>query len=451
MRPNEMTVSTTPVLANKTLPNLSLLPPTQKPTAPRAPRIDVEPLYTTIKSAISDADWTTYKTSLSSFLLGNLNQEELSQRLDRILATRELENAHNKLILGIYGNLWRDAPEAGVASWVSSGDKVGGATAGGKAKGDESEKRLKGEVMALNRRERKRLKAVHMGGSLELGGYDGIGSVMQEYHEARRVKLPEAGPATAAGGYQKTSSFANTPSLPTTAANPELDWDLEIRKRYTSSLFTETHEFPTATTISHRLLPICYEFGLPQGHAADVAEYMNVATETYIKEALTNFFQLVSSNGNGFVRTAEYKRKVEREERRVERGELLKVNGRELPIEAEERRKRRLLCMEDLRLALELGDSYLGQVPLISGAITNSRFLDTTGMEELYDVPLQKNLSNGLPNGVSGPNNAMSNGWNADFGDPMVIDEEFAWQGGSLRDLDDLDGALEGVLELGDI
>ena len=107
--------------------------------------------------------------------------------------------------------------------------------------------------------------------------------------------------------------------------------------------------------------------------------------------------------------------------------------------------------MEDLRLALELGDSYLGQVPLISGAITNSRFLDTTGMEELYDVPLQKNLSNGLPNGVSGPNNAMSNGWNADFGDPMVIDEEFAWQGGSLRDLDDLDGALEGVLELGDI
>ena len=211
IRPNEMNVSTTPILATKTLPNLSLLPPTQKPTVPRAPRIDVEPLYTTIKSTISDADWTTYKTSLSSFLLGNLNQEELSQRLDRILITRELENAHNKLILGIYGNLWRDAPEAGVASWVSSGDKVGGATAGGKAKGDEGEKRLKGEVMALNRRERKRLKAVHMGGPLDTAGYDGVGSIMQEYHEARRVKLPEAGPATAAGGYQKTSMFAPAP------------------------------------------------------------------------------------------------------------------------------------------------------------------------------------------------------------------------------------------------
>ncbi|KAF2687785.1 hypothetical protein K458DRAFT_360495 [Lentithecium fluviatile CBS 122367] len=432
IRPNEINVSTTPILANKTLPSLSL-PPTQKPTVPRAPRIDVEPLYTSIKSAISDADWTTYKTSLSSFLLGNLNQEELTQRLDRILVTRELENAHNKLILGIYGNLWRDAPEAGVASWVSSGDKVGGGTAGGKAKGDEGEKRLKGEIMALSRRERKRLKAVHVGRPFDVGIYDGIGSVMQEYHEARRVKLPETGPATTAGGYQKTN------------------WDLEIRKRYTSSLFTETHEFPTATTISHRLLPICYENGLPQGHAADCAEYMNIATETYIKEALTNFFQLVSSNGNGFVRTAEYKRKVEREERRAERGELQRVNGGELPVEAEERRKRRLLCMEDLRLALELGDSYLGQVPIISGHITNSRFLDTPGMEEIYDTPHQKNLPNGLSNGINGPNNSMNNGWNVDLGEPMVLDDDLTWQGGSVKDLEDLDGALDGVLELGDL
>ena len=178
---------------------------------------------------------------------------------------------------------------------------------------------------------------------------------------------------------------------------------------------------------------------------------MNVATETYIKEALTNFFQLVSSNGTGFVRTAEYKRKVEKEERRVERGELVKVNGGELPIEAEERRKRRLLCMEDLRLALELGDSYLGQVPLVSAAITSSRFLDTDGMEDLYGSPPQKSLANGLPNGVSGPNNAVMNGWSVDLGDPMVLDDDWAWQGGGVKDLDDLDGALDGVLDLGDL
>lgn len=233
---------------------------------------------------------------------------------------------------------------------------------------------------------------------------------------------------------------------------PITDWDLEIRKRYTSSLFTETHEFPTATTISHRLLPICYEFGLPQGHTTDCAEFMNLATETYIKEALTNFLQLVSSNGPGFIRTAEFKKKVEREERAVERGELQRVTGGELPVEAEERRKRRLLCMEDLRLALELGDSYLGQVPLIAGSITNSSFLDTPGMEELYDGALSKNLVNGLTNGVSGTGaNAANGGWNVDLGDPMVLDEELAWQGGSVKDVDDLDSALDAVLEMGNL
>lgn len=228
-----------------------------------------------------------------------------------------------------------------------------------------------------------------------------------------------------------------------------IDWDLEIRKRYTSSLFTETHEFPTATTISHRLLPICYEFGLPQGHTPDCAEYMNIATETYIKEALTNFLQQVRSNGPGFVKTAEFKKKIEKEESMVGRGELQRVPGGELPVEHEERRKRRLMCMEDLRLALELGDSYLGQVPLIAGAITNSRFLDTPGMEEMYNSGRIKNLPNGLPNGINGAStNGVSNGWNVDLGDPMVLDEELTWQGGSVKDVEDLDGSLDDVLKL---
>ena len=106
---------------------------------------------------------------------------------------------------------------------------------------------------------------------------------------------------------------------------------------------------------------------------------MNIATETYIKEALSNFFQLISSNGTGYIRTADYKRRYDREEAKVARGEMLRVGGGELPVEAEERRKRPPMCMEDLRLALILGDGYLGQVPLISGSISNSRFLDKIG------------------------------------------------------------------------
>lgn len=221
----------------------------------------------------------------------------------------------------------------------------------------------------------------------------------------------------------------------------------------------ETHEFPTAITISYRLLPICYEFGLPQGHTSECPDYLNIATETYIKEALANLLGKVSSNGPGYVRTGEFKKKVEREDRMVERGELLRGTGGNLPIEVEERRKRKLLCMEDLRLALELGDSYLGQTPFLAGSIMNSRFLDTHGIEDVYYNPTAKFPANGAL--VDGINSLSSRShhqvqgetWNVDFGDSMLIDDDFGlhWHGGSVQDLGELDTALEDILNLGDM
>jgi transcriptional coactivator HFI1/ADA1 len=209
------------------------------------------------------------------------------------------------------------------------------------------------------------------------------------------------------------------------------------------------------------MLPICYESGLPSGHTADCAEYMNIATETYIKEALTNFFQRVSSNGGGFIKTAEYKRKVERDEERIARGELGRGVSGELPIEIEERRKRPPLCMEDLRLALEVGDSYLGQVPLISGQITHARFLDAHGVEELsmetqgLGRPATATANSGPPapldirNGENG-RGGLANGFSWDLGDPgYVMDDDWTWNGGSVQDVDGLDSVLDGCLAIG--
>ncbi|KAJ4375281.1 hypothetical protein N0V83_002367 [Neocucurbitaria cava] len=455
-------------MSSSSLPGLSSLQTdlAKKPTAPRTPRIDVEPLYAAVKGAISDADWTSYKKSLSFFLLGNLNQEELTFKLSKILTTPALEHAHNALFTAIYANIWRDSPEAGIASWVSSSDKPTSGTV--KGTGDESEKRLKYEIMQLSRRERKRLKTIPAGdGGLNVAGEGtgpaGVGALgpVQEYVDARRAKQLEVGPSsTQGGGFGKTN------------------WDLEIRKRYTSALYVETHELPTATTISYRLLPICYEFGLPQGHTPDCPDYLNNATETYIKEALAHLLGKVSANGPGYVRTGAFKKKVEREERLVERGELLRGAGGELPVEAEERRKRKLLCMEDLRLALELGDGYLGQSPLTAGAIVNSRFLDTQGIEDIYDTrPANttptvstKALTNGaLTNGVgvngAAARHALASGesWHVEFGgggtgtaggggsgggDPMQVDDDMGmnWQGGSVQDVTELDTALDDVL-----
>jgi transcriptional coactivator HFI1/ADA1 len=221
IRPNDMNVSTTPTLSSTALPNnltsLQTSDLTKKPSAPRTPRIDVEPLYSAVKGAISDADWTIYKKTLSFFLLGNLNQEELSHKLSRILITPALEHAHNALFTAIYANIWRDTPEPGIASWVSSSDKPSSGT-GVKGTGDEAEKRLKYEVMQLSRRERKRLKAIPAGESplstgLEGGAWASVQGPVQEYIDARRAKVIEPLAAQGGGGFGKTSMYPPSISL----------------------------------------------------------------------------------------------------------------------------------------------------------------------------------------------------------------------------------------------
>lgn len=218
MRPNEMDVSTTPTLSSGTLPNLASLQTdlSKKASAPRSPRIDVEPLYAAVKGSISDADWTIYKKTLSFFLLGNLNQEELSHKLSKILTTPALEHAHNALFTAIYANIWRDPPEAGIASWVSSSDKPTSGTV--KGTGDESEKRLKHEVMQLSRRERKRLKGIPAGESPLSTGLEGLGAgaagPVQEYVDARRAKQLDVGPSSnQGGGFGKTSTYPSHPIM----------------------------------------------------------------------------------------------------------------------------------------------------------------------------------------------------------------------------------------------
>jgi transcriptional coactivator HFI1/ADA1 len=166
----------------------------------------------------------------------------------------------------------------------------------------------------------------------------------------------------------------------------------------------------------------------------------------------------VTSNGpgNSFIRTASFKRKCAREERLVDQGNLLKSAARELPIEAEVRRNRRPMCMEDLRLALQLGDGYLGQSPFVAGTIANAKFLDTHGIEDIY--PPSK-LQNGTVS-VNGQNHPqwLSDGLTVTFpdagGDTAMadaVDGEGGWLGDTGPDGRVLDDALDEVLGLADL
>lgn len=180
--------SFTPLIVSKTV-SVSA-PPAAKPTKALSlgQRIDLEPLYTALKSAIGE-HWVAYKEAISLFVLGayppscfasrtlpiyniltvnfadlpfmsgHLNQSELSSRIAHIFGSDvNKEHLHNQLLAAIYGNVTRDLPDHGVANWVAANDKPTNVSK--PVSGDAAEQRLKMEVMQLPARDRRRLKDI---------------------------------------------------------------------------------------------------------------------------------------------------------------------------------------------------------------------------------------------------------------------------------------------------
>jgi transcriptional coactivator HFI1/ADA1 len=87
---------------------------------------------------------------------------ELSAKIDHFLISHngETEHLHNQLIAAIYGNVTREMPDQGVASWVSANDKPTTGAGSKPVSGDAAEQRLKIEVMQLPARDRRRIKDI---------------------------------------------------------------------------------------------------------------------------------------------------------------------------------------------------------------------------------------------------------------------------------------------------
>lgn len=462
--------SATPTLSTKPLP-----PPLKKPSAPTAPRIDLEPLYSALKAAIGD-NWPVYKEACALYLsgaytftlsyplncpsqltihTGQLNQEELSRRIDPIICTDpSREHLHNQLICAIYANTLRDAPEPGVASWVSASDKV---TASSKAvTGDAAEQRLKIDIMQLPPRERHRLKQLHDDHA------DWLNATIREGQKARdMIKLPDIGSASAGGGgYNKTSKSMRMPMLrlircvdgggETLRTNAVADWEIEIHKRYAQPLYVETHEFPETDTVSARIMPICYEEGLVAGAAPGCAEFVNVAAEAYVKELLADIFMRVRSNGVNYVQTAAFRKRLAREEAAFERAEVKRNAVGLLPCEAEVGAKRKPISLNDLRMCCTLGNSALSQIRLVSDRIMVGDFVDDEDDEGLFEE-IERGTGAKM-NGVAAP---MTNGTHDHDGDTNMtgmdgeILGDWSWVGGAVGDREQLGGVLEDCLAVG--
>ncbi|KAK8925419.1 hypothetical protein VCV18_005847 [Metarhizium anisopliae] len=234
------------------------------------------------------------------------------------------------------------------------------------------------------------------------------------------------------------------------------NFDLEIRKRFAQPLAIESGEFPDVGVVTGRMLPFCYEAGLPSGHATDAPQLVTVATETFIKEVLTQIFSRTRSNGAGdsgnagygigttWVQTHKYKKQLHREEEAAIRGEITRDKGGLLPVEAKAASERGPLGMADLRLALEMADTGMAQFPILSTQVIYGYregeleqwddytwyYHEPPAVEELVDGYDAKPTING-------------------YGDAMDLDQETWWDGAETGDMDMLDGMLDSCLAVG--
>ncbi|KAI1435220.1 transcriptional regulator of RNA polII, SAGA, subunit-domain-containing protein [Xylaria sp. CBS 124048] len=431
----------TPVLKSITVST----PATQKITKTSQiipARIDLEPLYAALKAAIGIEHWNVYKDTTSQFFTGRLNQVEYSERIDRILASPNGEklHLHNQLLAAIYGNLTREMPDAGLAPWVSANDKPA-ANAGAKpVTGDAAERRLKSEVMQLPSRDRRRIKDLSHN---DFDPYDVMADMFSEHHRSRASRAPE---------------------IPQSATGLNgLNLDLEIRKRFAQPLAVESGEFPDVASIESRMLPISYETGLVGGHAPDVAQFMTVATETFIKEFLSTVFSRTRSNGpgdsgssgfgagGGWIQTHKYRRQLQKEEAALRRGELSRDKSGLLPIEAKAASNRPPLGMADLRLALELGDCGISSFPTVRQSVLHTyrdgeleHYGNYTYAPEHTPWPVDESTTqNGIDDSNAG---GLPNGEAPDLMD--LDEEEPAWAGTSAQDMSTLNNVLDGLLAI---
>jgi transcriptional coactivator HFI1/ADA1 len=246
---------------------------------------------------------------------------------------------------------------------------------------------------------------------------------------------------------------------------PFLDFDLEIRKRFAQPLAVESGEFPDVSNIEARMLPLCYESGLAQGHAPDAAQFMMVATETFIKEVMSSIFSCTRSNGpgesgnagfgpgGGWVQTQKYKRQLAKEEEAFTRGEVTRDKSGLLPIEAKAASERGPLGVADMRIALDMGECGMANFPVIvKSLLYNYRegeledWNDYTYLEG-YEVAMDDKMDYEMSHVNGKMNKMLPNGMG--YVEPMEIDNDMCWEGADTSDGDVLDNVLDSCVTAG--
>ena len=429
-------IDSTPTISSKNLPSSAK----QSKSSSNYPRIDLEPIYTDLKDAIGHK-WEVYFDAITRFARGDLGASEVGDATDDILyASDTVLHLHNKFICAIAFNSTRDCPEPGIAAWVTAQtDKSATTTAPKPAvTSDAGEQRLKKEVMAIHARDRRRLKNVNSEADAKAKDQDESAQKRNPYEEA----------------YNAAKYKVPVLTNPNATGLTKTNWEPEIKKRYQQPLFVESAEFPDATNVLARMVPICYEEAIPQGSSTACAEFVVTGAEFFLKDFLGTVFERVRANGpsyeymgnghdgqfGGGIFTARYRKQVSKEVDLVKAGMLQRNRDDDmLPGEYLASKNRRPLGVSDFKLADRIGPKLYNRVPLMGFELANN------ATESDYDdwKADQRDLDMVQTNG----NGHVEDGTRDD--DDMDVDEDaFDWEDSDWGGRGALDSLLDDCLAM---
>jgi transcriptional coactivator HFI1/ADA1 len=184
------------------------------------------------------------------------------------------------------------------------------------------------------------------------------------------------------------------------------------------------------------MLPICFEEGIFNGFGNGAPDFMNLATETHVKNWLTRLFTSTRTNGKNYVKTSGFKRRCIREESAFHRGDLRKSHTGLLPIEQEMERNRAPLSTKDIRMSIDLGGPSFGRRIPRALKVVESLGIDDESVQREQETKTPKKAAMLPPKPIL---NGLTNGVHED-------DDDCGWLGGSKKDRMGLNSILEECL-----
>ncbi|KAG2208538.1 transcriptional regulator of RNA polII, SAGA, subunit-domain-containing protein [Mucor mucedo] len=261
-----------------------------------------------LKQQLADAlgeNGPLYWDALRDFVMGKLNRQEFDFYANLYLS-RQNAYLHNAFILSTVHNAQTNTPPPSkhrLVGWAKrKRGKDGSLAVDGDSDQDPRKRKLKLDVMALNKADRERLKAlVKSGDKNKLRPY--VDRLL-----GTRISRP--------------------PTLPFALDQLPQNFSQEYSKGLMAPLCIDLKELPTPETLHARMTSIALENGLLGGIGEDVVNVMLFAAENYIKSSITSAISKRRVNkciGVKMVRPEE-----EEEEEKEENAEGSSINLRDL-------------------------------------------------------------------------------------------------------------------------